>query len=170
MEPPALLMLGCKVFSMNQGIFCDQDCFLFLSDLLEYDKHIFHLSKKYLGQILLFSWPSVMDCAQVQVQSSIWRYASYRWVEFRFWSIFFDPTIVTEISLQGETEDNHDLTRGIVWDKVVTENVEEVDDKKETCKLQGALIVAFTVAILLGAGYCAWHKSKRVYCYKWQTQ
>ena len=75
----------------------------------------------------------------------------------------FDPTIVTEISLQGETEDNHDLTRGIVWDKVVTENVEEVDDKKETCKLRGALIVAFTVAILLGAGYCAWQKSKRVY-------
>ena len=76
----------------------------------------------------------------------------------------FDPTIVTEITLQGETENNHDLTRGIVRDKVVTENGEEVDDKKETCKLRGALILAITVGILLGTGYFAWQKSKRVYC------
>ena len=102
-----------------------------------------------------------MDCAQVQVQSSIWRYESCRWVEFLLWSTNFDPTIVTEISLQGEREDNHDLTQGIVWDKVVTEKVEEVDNKKETCQLRGALVVAFTVAILLGAGYCALQKSKK---------
>ena len=62
---------------------------------------------------------------------------------------------------QGETEDNHDLTRGIVWDEVFAPNIDEVDDDGSTSKLGGALIVALGAAFLVFISLGAWLFSKR---------
>ena len=62
---------------------------------------------------------------------------------------------------QGETEDNHDLTRGIVWDEVFAPNIDEVDDDGSTSKLGGALIVAFSAAFFAIISLGAWLFCKR---------
>ena len=62
---------------------------------------------------------------------------------------------------QGETEDNHDLTRGIVWDEVFAPNIDEVDDDGSTSKLGGALIVALGAAFLVFISLGAWLFCKR---------
>ena len=70
--------------------------------------------------------------------------------------------IITDMyDFQGETEDNHDLTRGIVWDEVFAPNIDEVDDDGSTSKLGGALIVAFSAAFFAIISLGAWLFCKR---------
>ena len=70
--------------------------------------------------------------------------------------------IITDMyDFQGETEDNHDLTRGIVWDEVFAPNIDEVDDDGSTSKLGGALIVALGAAFLVFISLGAWLFCKR---------
>ena len=70
--------------------------------------------------------------------------------------------IITDMyDFQGETEDNHDLTRGIVWDEVFAPNIDEVDDDGSKSKLGGALIVALGAAFLVVISLCAWLFCKR---------
>ena len=70
--------------------------------------------------------------------------------------------IITDMyDFQGESEDNHDLTRGIVWDEVFAPNIDEVDDDGSPSKLGGALIVAFSAAFFAIISLGAWLFCKR---------
>ena len=62
---------------------------------------------------------------------------------------------------KGDTEDNHDIPRGIVWDEDFTPNTDEVDDDGSTSKFGRGLILALGAAFFAIISFGAWLFCKR---------
>ena len=108
-----------------------------------------------------FSKSFVMDCSWLQVQSGVWWHESCRLVDLQISDYPLEKINNQKYKFQGDTEDNHDIPRGIVWDEDFAPNIDEVDDDGSTSKLGGALIVALGATFLVFISLGAWLFSKR---------
>ena len=102
-----------------------------------------------------------MDCSWLQVQSGVWWHESCRLVDLQISDYPLEKINNQKYKFQGDTEDNHDIPRGIVWDEDFTPNIDEVDDDGSISKLGGALIVAFGAAFFATISLGAWLFCKR---------
>ena len=102
-----------------------------------------------------------MDCSWLQVQSGVWWHESCRLVDLQISDYPLEKINNQKYKFQGDTEDNHDIPRGIVWDEDFTPNIDEVDDDGSTSKFGRALIVALGAAFFAIISFGAWLFCKR---------